>query len=87
MFSGLVANAADDCSRKTWSWKVDKQAALDLQHSVNSGHQPWRMGDVSTLATEAIDERKLEWSDVNIVSATETPENNNLLFDNHWSRR
>jgi hypothetical protein len=59
--------AADDCTSKLWQWKTDKPAALQLQASVNQGHQPWRVDYVSAVASEAILERKQEWSDLNTV--------------------
>jgi len=61
LLSGYATSA--DCSRKTWTWKVDKKAALELQQSVNDGHEPWRMDDPSAVASEAIAQRKKQWSD------------------------
>lgn len=63
-----LAQAPDKCASKVWYWKVDKQAALSLQESVNQGFQPWRMDDVITIAEQAIEERKKEWSDWNTVT-------------------
>lgn len=62
-----LALAADTCTSKTWNWKVDETEAMDLQASVNEGHQPWRTDDVSTIAAQAIEERKKEWSDFDAI--------------------
>lgn len=62
-----IAFAADDCRHKVWKWNVDKKAALDLQQSVNDGHQPWRMDDMAAVATEAIADRKKDWADDNTL--------------------
>lgn len=66
-FSLATAFAADDCTHKVWKWKVDKYAALGLQQSINEGHQPWRVGDITAVATEAIADRKKGWADYNTV--------------------
>ena len=72
-FSLATAFAADDCSHKVWKWKVDKNAALDLQQSINGGHQPWRVDDVAAVATEAIADRKKDWADDNTVLGVPNP--------------
>ena len=66
------AFAADDCSHKIWKWNLDKKAALELQQSVNQGHQPWRMDDVAAVATEAISDRKKGWADDNTILGVPT---------------
>jgi hypothetical protein len=63
----MGAAAGDNCTHKVWTWTVDKKAALELQQSVDEGHQPWRMDDVAAVAAEAVENRKKEWVDYNTV--------------------
>ena len=65
--SPIATFASDNCSHKDWRWKVDKNAAFDLQQFVNQGHEPWRMDGTAAIAEEAIDDRKKDWADVNTV--------------------
>ncbi|MGB8771895.1 MAG: hypothetical protein WCC92_19935 [Candidatus Korobacteraceae bacterium] len=65
--------ASDNCGHKVWNWKVDKSGALEVQKSVNEGHEPWRMDDTATVAGQAIDERKKEWADYNTVVGAPKP--------------
>ncbi len=47
-------------------WAVDKRAAIQLQHFVNDGHEPWRLNDIA-VAEAAVNSRKHAWADDNTV--------------------
>ena len=59
--------AWDKCSHKTWNWKVDRKAALELQQFVNEGHEPWRMDGLVEVANEGIANRQKDWADSSTI--------------------
>jgi len=65
--TSVPALAGDNCTHKTWNWKVDKKAAMELQQFVNDGHEPWRMDNVATIAGQAIDDRRKDWDDESTI--------------------
>jgi hypothetical protein len=69
----LSTFASDNCSHKVWNWKVDKKAALQLQQFVNEGHESWRVDDTATVAGQAVNARKKEWSDYSPILGAAKP--------------